>query len=127
FSRSNGVRWPSFLTTVNSRSWTRSKVVKRAPQVAQARRRRIAVLSSVGRLSFTCVSSLLQNGQRIPIAPCYSANPVVGPADPKGPDRWGTPCRAPSPLRGPVPRQRRYPRDLRPVRQALRRSGRRLS
>jgi hypothetical protein len=42
--------------TVSSRSWTRSNVVKRAPQFGQKRRRRIAALSSVGRESFTCVS-----------------------------------------------------------------------
>ena len=39
--------------TVRSRRWTRSNVVHRAPQSGQARRRRIAVLSSVGRESFT--------------------------------------------------------------------------
>ena len=49
-SRSNGSRWPSFLTTVRSRSWTRSKVVKRAPQLSHWRRRRIAAPSSLGRL-----------------------------------------------------------------------------
>jgi hypothetical protein len=32
-------------------------VVKRCPQLGQNRRRRIAALSSVGRLSFTWVSS----------------------------------------------------------------------
>ena len=41
-SRSNGARRPSFLTTSRSRSWTRSKVVKRAPQTEHWRRRRIA-------------------------------------------------------------------------------------
>src|ERR1700722_1150323 len=64
-SRSNGTRRPSFFTTVRSRSCTRSTVVKRWPQLAQKRRRRIAPLSSVGRLSFTWVSSEPQNGQRI--------------------------------------------------------------
>ena len=64
-SRSNGSRLPSFLTTVRSRSWTRSKVVKRAPQPSHCRRRRIAAPSSVGRLSFTWLSSWAQNGQRI--------------------------------------------------------------
>jgi len=39
--------------------------VKRAPHAGQARRRRIAELSSVGRLSFTCVSSFPQYGHRI--------------------------------------------------------------
>jgi hypothetical protein len=42
----------------------RSNVVKRAPQPSHWRRRRIAVLSSVGRLSFTWLSSWAQNGQR---------------------------------------------------------------
>src|SRR5215831_8067613 len=52
--------------TVSSRSCTRSKVVKRAAQFGQKRRRRIAPRSSVGRESFTWVSSAPQNGQRIP-------------------------------------------------------------
>ena len=52
------------LTTTISRSWTRSNVVKRAPQPSHWRRRRIAVLSSVGRESFTWLSSCAQNGQR---------------------------------------------------------------
>jgi hypothetical protein len=56
-SRSNGARWPLRLTMVSSRSWTRSKVVKRDPQAVQKRRRRMAELSSVGRESFTWVSS----------------------------------------------------------------------
>src|ERR1700733_14499262 len=64
-SRSNGTRRPSDLTTVSSRNCTRSIVVKRWPQLPQKRRRRIAPLSSVGRLSFTWVSSEPQNGQRI--------------------------------------------------------------
>src|SRR3546814_2079351 len=64
-SRSNGAFRPFFLITVSSRSWMRSKVVKRAPQLGQKRRRRIAELSSVGRESLTCVSSFPQNGQRI--------------------------------------------------------------
>jgi hypothetical protein len=34
-SRSNCTRWPFFLTTVSSRSWTRSKVVKREPHDGQ--------------------------------------------------------------------------------------------
>jgi len=51
--RSNGSRLPPDLTTTISRSCTRSKVVKRAPQLSHWRRRRIAVLSSVGRESFT--------------------------------------------------------------------------
>src|SRR4028119_2229866 len=46
FMRSKGSRSPSFLTTVRSRSWTRSKVVKRAPQPSHWRRRRIAAPSS---------------------------------------------------------------------------------
>mgnify|MGYP007000128774 CR=1 len=41
------------------------KGVKRAPHAGQARRRRIEALSSVGRESFTCVSLLPQNGQRM--------------------------------------------------------------
>ena len=40
-ARSNGSRRSSDLTTVSSRSWTRSKVVKRAPQSSHWRRRRI--------------------------------------------------------------------------------------
>jgi hypothetical protein len=39
--------------------------VNRAPQPVHWRRRRIAVLSSVGRLSFTWLSSWAQKGQRI--------------------------------------------------------------
>src|SRR5215471_19127774 len=64
-SRSKGSRCPCFLMTVSSRSCTRSKVVKRAAQFGQKRRRRIAPRSSVGRESFTWVSSAPQNGQRI--------------------------------------------------------------
>jgi len=59
-SRSNGVRRPDRLMTVNSRSCTRSKVVKRPPQSAQTRRRLIVVWSSLGRESFTCVLVLPQ-------------------------------------------------------------------
>jgi hypothetical protein len=40
-------------------------VVKRAAQAGQKRRLRMAAPSSVGRESFTCVSSLLQNGHRM--------------------------------------------------------------
>src|SRR5690242_19851862 len=68
-SRSKGSRWPFFLTTVSSRSCTRSKVVKRAALLGQCRRRRMAARSSVGRESLTCVSSLPQNGQRIAFLP----------------------------------------------------------
>ncbi|MEI9886739.1 MAG: hypothetical protein WDN08_09600 [Rhizomicrobium sp.] len=57
FSRSKGSRRPFFLTTTSSRSCTRSKVVKRPPHSGQWRRRRMAALSSLGRLSFTWVSS----------------------------------------------------------------------
>src|SRR5579862_3316147 len=64
-SRSNGTRRPLRLITVNSRSCTRSKVVKRKLQATQTRRRRITAESSVGRESFTCVSRLLQLGQRM--------------------------------------------------------------
>ena len=59
-SRSNGMRRPLRLTTVSSRSCTRSKVVKRPPQSAQTRRRLIVVWSSLGRESFTCVLVLPQ-------------------------------------------------------------------
>src|SRR5690349_15304400 len=62
--RSNGWRSPSFLTTLSPRSWTRSKVEKRAPQLSHWRRRRIEAPSSVGRLSFTWLSGWRQNGQR---------------------------------------------------------------
>src|SRR5579885_1640358 len=65
FSRSKGSRRPAFLTTVSSRSCTRSKVVKRPPHAGHRRRRRIAALSSEGRESFTWVSSWPQNGQRM--------------------------------------------------------------
>ena len=41
------------------------KVKIDSPQAVQKRRLRIAVLSSVGRESFTCVSSLPQYGQRM--------------------------------------------------------------
>src|ERR1700680_3855139 len=68
-SRSNGMRMPLRLTTISSRSCTRSKVVKRWPQAVHTRRRRKAALSSLGRESFTWVSRLPQNGQRIPLAP----------------------------------------------------------
>src|SRR5581483_8027986 len=64
-SRSKGSRWLFFLITVSSRNCTRSKVVKRAAQLGQSRRRRIAAWSSVGRESLTCVSSVPQNGHRI--------------------------------------------------------------
>src|SRR3984893_9862103 len=77
-SRSKGSRWPLFFITVNSRSWTRSKVVKRAPQFGQKRRRRIAPRSSVGRESFTWVSSAPQNGQRIYVPPRSSVAPMRG-------------------------------------------------
>src|ERR1700728_4529674 len=64
-SRSNGTRRPLRLMTINSRSCTRSKVVKRKLQDRQTRRRRMTDESSVGRESFTCVSRLPQLGQRI--------------------------------------------------------------
>src|ERR1700674_2446628 len=64
-SRSNGTRLPLRLMTASSRSCTRSKVVKRNPQARHSRRRRIAAESSVGRLSLTWVSRLVQLGQRI--------------------------------------------------------------
>src|SRR3982075_3033002 len=64
-SRSNGTRRPLRLITVSSRSCTRSKVVKRKLQAMHTRRRRITAESSVGREAFTCVSRLLQLGQRI--------------------------------------------------------------
>ena len=57
--------YASFLTTVRSRNWIRSNVVNRAPQPSHWRRRRIAAPSSLGRLSFTWLSSWAQNGQRI--------------------------------------------------------------
>ena len=64
-SRSNGTRRPLRLITVSSRSCTRSKVVKRTSQATHTRRLRMTAESSVGRESFTCVSRLLQLGQRI--------------------------------------------------------------
>src|SRR6516225_9966504 len=72
-SRSKGSRCPFFLITVSSRNCTRSKVVKRAPQFGQNRRRRIAPRSSVGRETFTWVSSVPQNGQRISSSACSVA------------------------------------------------------
>src|SRR5215467_5738666 len=68
-SRSNGTRRPLRLITVSSRSCTRSKVVKRKLQATHTRLRRITAESSVGRESFTCVSRLLQLGQRIRTRP----------------------------------------------------------
>src|SRR4029450_7671656 len=62
---SNGPRRPLRLITVSSRNCTRSKVVKRKLQATHTRRLRITEESSVGRESFTCVSRLLQLGQRI--------------------------------------------------------------
>jgi hypothetical protein len=53
------------LTTVNSRNWMRSNVVKRAPHSKHWRRRRIVAPSSVGRESLTWVSSCPQKGQRM--------------------------------------------------------------
>ncbi len=73
-SRSKGSRCPFFLITVSSRNCTRSKVVKRAAQFGQNRRRRIAARSSVGRESLTWVSSHPQNGQRI--RPSLECSPV---------------------------------------------------
>src|ERR1700726_3277955 len=66
-SRSNGTRRLLRLMTVNSRSCTRSKVVKRKLHDRQTRRRRMTDESSVGRESFTWVSRLAQLGQRIPL------------------------------------------------------------
>src|SRR5690349_19293038 len=81
-SRSKGSRWPFFLSTVSSRNCTRSKVVKRAAQFGQNRRRRIAARSSVGRESLTCVSSHPQNGQRIrPSLRCFP--PTLRPSEPR--------------------------------------------
>jgi hypothetical protein len=65
-----GSRRPFFLITVSSRSWTRSKVVNRALQFAQAGRRRITPPSSLGRESLTWLSSVPQNGHRIPCLSC---------------------------------------------------------
>src|SRR5712671_6037088 len=76
-SRSKGSRCPCFFTTVSSRNCTRSKVVKRAAQFGQNRRRLIAPRSSVGRESFTWVSSAPQNGQRIFSSLFYSATLFV--------------------------------------------------
>src|SRR6201990_2597840 len=75
-SRSNGTRRPLRLITTSSPRWTRSNVVKRKLQVRQTRRRRIAAESSVGRESFTWVSSDPQLGQRI-VAP-HSTQALIG-------------------------------------------------
>src|SRR5215470_1171 len=77
-SRSNGTRRPLRLITVSSRNCTRSKVVKRKLQAMHTRRRRITAESSVGRESFTCVSRLLQLGQRIPTEPLLINREAVG-------------------------------------------------
>src|SRR6201990_2915901 len=77
-SRSNGPRRPLRLITVSSRSCTRSKVGKRKLQATQTRRRRITAESSVGRESFTCVSRLLQLGQRILQIPLLIDRETVG-------------------------------------------------
>jgi hypothetical protein len=45
----------------------RSNVVNRAPQLLHARRLRMAEFSSVGRESFTWVSSDAQNGHFMPL------------------------------------------------------------
>src|SRR3979411_1051379 len=74
-SRSNGTRRPLRLITVSSRNCTRSKVVKRKLQAMQTRRRRITAESSVGREAFTCVSRLLQLGQRIRLEPLLEHDP----------------------------------------------------
>src|ERR1700720_3937249 len=79
-SRSNGTRRPLRLITINSRSCTRSKVVKRKLQLKQTRRRRMTDESSVGRESFTWVSRLLQLGQRIP-SPLVDREPAHQPPD----------------------------------------------
>ena len=68
-SRSKASRRPFFLITISSRNCTRSKVVNRAPQPSHWRRRRIAALSSVGRESFTWLSSWAQKGHLNPYIP----------------------------------------------------------
>src|SRR6185503_4768629 len=98
-SRSNGTRRPLRLITVSSRSWTRSKVVKRKLQDRQTRRRRIAAESSVGRESFTWVSRDPQLGQRI-------TPPALAPNQ----DKSETARSAASPSRGPLLRPRAPPR-----------------
>src|SRR5277367_3783296 len=77
-SRSNGTRRPLRLMTVNSRSCTRSNVVKRKLQATHTRLRRITAESSVGRESFTCVSRLLQLGQRMRDATLLVNGEAVG-------------------------------------------------
>src|SRR6516165_12044116 len=77
-SRSNGTRRPLRLITTSSRNCTRSKVVKREPQARHRRRRRIAEESSVGRESLTCVSRLLQLGQRIRRDPYLVDREAIG-------------------------------------------------
>src|SRR6266581_1158251 len=74
-SRSNGALRPLRLMTTSSRNCTRSKVVKRKLHDRQTRRRRIAAESSVGRESFTWVSSDAQLGQRI-LAPFTHAQSI---------------------------------------------------
>ena len=64
FSRSNGERRPERLSTISSRSCTRSKVVKRPPHEAHSAAGGSTAPSSDGRKSFTWVSGFPQNGHR---------------------------------------------------------------
>src|SRR5205814_2682275 len=100
-SRSNGSRLASFLITVRSRSWTRSKVVKRAPQASHWRRRRIAAPSSLGRLSLTWLSSCAQKGQRISSSPLQgrggSREAAEGEGEAAASTRWPPPPPPPPP------------------------------
>ena len=60
FSRSKSSLRPSRLTTMMGFSSILSKVVNRRPHWMHSRRRRMAVLSSLGRLSTTLLSMLPQ-------------------------------------------------------------------
>ncbi len=56
-SRSKGTRFPDFLTTVSSRSCTRSKVVNRPVQSEQTRRRRMPNCPLSGRSLHLCLGT----------------------------------------------------------------------
>src|SRR6516162_8282688 len=107
-SRSNGSRCPCFLITVSSRNCTRSKVVKRAAQFGQKRRRLIAPRSSVGRESFTWVSSAPQNGQRTVPSACFNRSDApsevvfLACTPTRIRDRLGSAHRDPEPVRARV-------------------------
>ena len=76
---------PLRLTTVSSRSCTRSKVVKRPPQSAQTRRRRMVAFSSVGRLVLhlrvraAAIGAAHERSCRVPLCKLESRRPSRSP------------------------------------------------